>query len=209
MRGTASWVVLAVAAACTGEETPSENNDDTTGDETSEPPAGPPEPECDLEVESACNNDASIVQGHVRLAEGLTTETEGNLYLALNHEAYAGAIGGGYHIFDVIRDVDLSEPVPFAIDMCAGGQMWSDTNCTYTLIAILDLNEDQSAENALPDEGEPTGRAVDITLTCDGEAPCVDIVLDCTDGADCAKFDDAACSCDPAGCSSIASICGY
>jgi len=207
MRGTASWVVLAVTA-CTGGGTPSEeNDDDNTADETPETPPGPPEPECDLDVDSACGNDASVVQGQVRLEEGLTTETEGNLYLALNHEAYAGAIGGGYHIFDVIRDVDLSEPVPFALDMCAGGAMWSDTNCTYTLIAILDLNEDQSAENALPDAGEPTGRAVDITLSCDGEAPCLDVVLDCVDGADCASFTDAECSCDPQGCSSITSIC--
>jgi hypothetical protein len=97
--------------------------------------------------------------------------------------------------------------VPFALDMCEGGAMWSDTNCSYTVIAILDLNKDQSDQNALPDEGEPTGRAVDITFSCDGEAPCVDIVLDCIDGPDCATFSDAECSCDPAGCSSIASIC--
>ncbi len=208
MRGTASWVVLAVATACTGGEPSSEEND-ATGDESPVTPPGPPEPECDLDVESSCGNDASVVQGQVRLAEGLTTETQGNLYITLNHEAYAGALGGGYHIFDVIRDADLSEPVPFALDMCDDGAMWSDTNCTYTLIAILDLNKDQSEANALPDEGEPSGRVADITLSCTGDAPCLDVVLDCVDGPDCAKFTDADCSCDPQGCSSITSICNF
>lgn len=205
MRRTVSWVFLAAAAACSGTDTAADENDDTTDADTPETPPGPPAPECDLSVQSTCGNDASIVQGHVRLGEGIT-ETEGDLYLALNHEAYAGSLGGGYHIFDVIRNVDLSEPVPFAIDMCAGGAMWSDRNCSYTLIAILDLNGNQNAENALADAGEPSGRATGITLSCLGESPCVDVVLDCTD-ADCTSFSDAACECSDQECPSIAEIC--
>lgn len=206
MLRTASWIFLAAATACTGADTAADDNDETPDDESPDTPVGPPPPECDLEVESACNNDASIVQGQVRLGDGMT-ETKGDLYLALNHESYAGSIGGGYHIFDIIRDVDLSEPVPFALDMCEGGAMWSDMNCSYTLIAILDLDGDQSADDSLPDPGEPTGRATHITLSCMGDSPCVDIVLDCTDGESCASFSDEACACDNQGCSSIATIC--
>src|SRR5262245_14393393 len=123
MLRTSSWVVLAVAVACSGSDGTPDENDDTPDDASPATPPPPPPPECDAEVDSACGNDASVVQGQVRLGEGIT-ETEGDLFLALNHEATAGSTGGLFHWLDILRDVDLSEPVPFTLDMCEGGPMW-------------------------------------------------------------------------------------
>src|SRR5262245_32312462 len=122
-----TWFVPVVCVACGGTDsgTPSSGNNDgseTDGGHTSLPTVAPPA--CDNDMFSLCGNPSSIVQGQVRLAPGIDP-TPGTLFLALNHEVYEGSLGGGYHIHTLIPQVDLSEPVPFAIDMCADGEMWT------------------------------------------------------------------------------------
>ncbi len=167
----------------------------------------PPPPTCDAPVTSVCGNPSSVIQGHVRLADGVGP-ARGDLFLALVHEAYSGAAGGGYHAHTRLRDVDLSEPVPFALDLCLGSAMWTEDNCTYALQVVLDLNGDQSASKLLPDVGEPARKVRRLDLSCRGEAPCLDVVLDCTDGPTCASFRDLSeCACEAQTCSSDFALC--
>jgi len=187
---------------------------DTPPDEATEAPVEPTttetasDPACDAVVTSACGDPGSVLQGTIRLAADLGGPTTGDLYIALAHEAYAGATGGGYHIDTVLSGVDLTEPVPFMLDMCDGGAMWSEENCTYSLQVILDQNGNQSPDNLLPDPGEPSGRVGEIRVSCAEDAPCLDVVLDCTEGPACARFTElSSCSCEASTCGSDFALC--
>jgi hypothetical protein len=208
-----SWIVLSVVCVgCGGADngtSASGDDDDATddGSATSLPETEPPA--CDSPMTSLCGNQSSIVQGHVRLAEGIEPVT-GTLFLALNHEIYEGSLGGGYHMHTLIPNADLSEPVPFAIDMCADGEMWTEENGPYTLIAILDKNGNQSPGDMLPEGGEPSTRIADLDLSCSADALCLDVVLDCIDGADCVSFADETCDPNDEGhCGSDFSLCTF
>lgn len=168
-------------------------------------------PRCDKGMKSGCDSQRSIVRGAVRLADGLDGPTTGDLYLALTHDLYDGQLGGGYHTHTVMRDVDLGEPVEFAIDMCAdGADMWSEDNCGYGLVVVLDQDGDQDGDKILPDPGEPATRVGDLWLSCAEEPPCLDVVLDCVDGESCARFTEpASCECAEPACPSIVALCGY
>lgn len=108
-----------------------------------------------------------------------------------------------YHIHTIVPDVDLAAgPVEFAFDMCEGGEMWSEENCEYNLIAILDQDGSNSASSFLADPGEPAHREV-IDLSCHTESPCFEFKLECLDGKECVKFDEeATCACADASCAS-------
>jgi len=162
---------------------------------------------CDQPLKSACSDRSSVIRGQVTLGGGLTAST-GDLFVALVHEVIGGADGGAYHTSVAVQGVDLSEPVPFALDMCAGGRMWSEENCEYSLQVILDLNGNQGPLNLLPDPGEPAHRVKGIWLSCAEASPCLDVVLDCDSGADCATFDDLSdCACDATSCDSEFGLC--
>jgi hypothetical protein len=104
--------------------------------------------------------------------------------------------------------VDLGEPVPFALDMCDEGvAMWTEENCTYGLVVILDQNGNQGWDNMLPDVGEAATRVPALRVSCDEEPPCLDIVLDCTDGPSCVTFGAAGCGCEPSSCGSDFALC--
>lgn len=166
---------------------------------------------CDDDVpRSACDNPASVIRGQVRLAPGSTGPTTGTLFVALAHEAYSGEAGGGYHIDITIPSVDLAAgPVPFELDMCLGGAMWSEENCDYGLVAILDQADDQAWDNLAPAPGEPATRIPHLALSCgDAAGPCLDVVLDCTDGASCVAFSSpATCACSEDSCPSDYALC--
>jgi hypothetical protein len=193
-------------AGCGGSEDPDVVLTDPT------PTADPttiefPAPTCDEPLESACGAAGSVVRGQVRVSSAIGRK-RGDLFLALTHSVYNGPLGGGYHIHTLIEDVDLSEPVPFAVDMCAGGEMWSELNCEYGLVVILDTNDNQGVSNLLPDDNEPATRIDALELSCEADGPCLDVVLDCQ-GPDCVRFSDApVCSCEAASCTNIAQLCG-
>lgn len=135
---------------------------------------------------SACDNPSSVIRGTATLAvaDGPTT---GNLLLLLNHEYLGGgATGGVPHTGVFYADIDLADgPVPFEIDMCSNGEMWSEENCEFVLHVALDLDGDNEI-----DPGEPTGSAVALFLSCTGESMCLDVSLDCVDGTSCVAFED-------------------
>ena len=158
--------------------------------------------ECAAPGHSGCDNTASIVRGEVRLAvDG--GATEGDLVVMLHHARYGAHIPGnhygeGVHGWVAYRDIDLAAgPVAFEIDMCNASmstEMWSEENCEYNLIAILDQDGDNAVEagevpNAIPSPGEPTGHT-ELWLSCHGESPCVELVLDCADGGTCLPPED-------------------
>ncbi len=135
---------------------------------------------------SACGNPNSVVRGMATLSvqDG---PTAGNLLVLLNHEHLGGGADGGVpHTGVFWTDVELGNgPVPFEVDMCSNGEMWSEENCAFVLHVTLDLDADNTI-----DPGEPTGTATGLWLSCTAEGPCIDITMDCTDGVACTAFDD-------------------
>jgi len=171
-------------------------------------------PECAMKGKSSCNNSSSIVQGAVRLKPGLTDETRGNLLITLVHEAIGGGSGGVYHIHTLIEDADLREPVPFRLDMCDNGAMWSEDNGEYSLQVVLDLNGSNGGKDAvpisvLPEPGEPSRRMRNLWMSCSQEPLCLDVELRCMDGSPCGTFTDDDCNADDASCGSDVSLCTF
>ena len=202
------FTTLTTIVACTGSvpiAAQTELGATTTTPETTLPPL-----ECDAPKASLCDNEASIVRGRVSLAPGLVPDgTDGDLVLGLTHFRLGGEEEGGYHHIDsLVRNVDLADgPVSFSFDMCDGGEMWSEENCEYNLIAILDLDKNNGAEDWTPSKGEATGRQL-IDLSCTGESPCVELVLDCVDGKGCVTFEPQdECACAPDSCNSPIATC--
>jgi hypothetical protein len=93
--------------------------------------------------------------------------------------------------------------------MCDDGEMWSEENCDYGLLAVLDVNGNNfDGSTQLPDAGEPATRYAPLDLSCEGESPCLDIVLDCLDGASCVTFTPPrVCACADESCGSDYALC--
>ena len=163
---------------------------------------------CAPPAASACGNPASIIRGVAHLAPGVVPAgTSGTLYVALTHVSLgSGSYGGVFHYDTTVPVSDVTAGVEFAIDMCNGGEMWSEENGQFNLITILDLNGNQNLNNLLPDPGEAAHREV-VSVSCTGMSPCLDIGLDCTAGSSCTSFPDAACQCPAGTCPSIFTSC--
>jgi hypothetical protein len=167
--------------------------------------------ECSAPMESLCGNEGAILRGWVSLDPSVSTSTQGDLVVALTHLRLGMGSQGGYpHSGVVIDDVDLANgPVEYQMDMCQGGEMWSEENCEYNLVFILDMNGNNQQGSLLPDPGEPSARFGDVVISCNSPSPCMnDVRLDCTDGASCVTFDATAqCSCAEESCDSDISTC--
>ncbi len=145
------------------------------------------------------------------------------LRIALRHEFALvdgeDAIGGRLHTFKSIPIKDPSSGrVPFAFDMCATGTaMWSEENGAFNLILHLDENanndlakamsNEQAITLATPDKGELVKRT-SLELSCHAPSPCVDVTLDCSDGASCTKISPIeSCQAKTPGCPSDDAFC--
>jgi len=131
--------------------------------------------------------------------------------VALMHRRYGHSEHGGHpHWLERIPNVDLAQPVPFQIDMCSGNaEMWSEENCEFNLIVVLDGNGNNTFEtlNVAPDPGEPAALKV-VELSCRGTSPCLDVPLDCVDGVGCVAYEPPGdCVCAPESCNSDSAIC--
>lgn len=146
---------------------------------------------CDPPVtQSSCGNPNSIVRGTATVGDG--APTSGTLLIALTHQYLGdGASGGIYHSSATIPGVDFSAgPVPFELDMCLGGEMWSEENCEFQIAVTLDAND-----NGVVDAGDPTGTQF-VFVSCTGDNPCLELALDCSDGGSCLAFPDPGyCAC--------------
>jgi hypothetical protein len=185
--------------------------------ETASTPDAAPAPDAltcaPAERPSSCGSPASIVRGVVTVADGVPGARTGTLHLVMMHRRYGNASAGGHpHWGWVYPGVDLSEPFAFEIDMCDGNEeMWSEENCEYNLIAILDQNGNNGHNGSAfvtPDVGEAAALAV-FNLSCHAAAgPCLQVELGCTSGASCISYEaPPACECAQPACDSNAAIC--
>jgi hypothetical protein len=192
-------------SACGGGSAPADT-DPGPGDTD---PADDYVPECAPPDASTCREQGSLLRGTVRLPAGFDGPARGDLMVAVTHYRLGdGDYGGVPHYGAVIEDVDLSEgPVEWTFDMCLGGAMWSEENCEYNLVAVLDGGGDNDPYNVLPETGEPSHRQV-LAISCEDASPCLDVVLDCVDGPSCVQFSDpGACECAATSCNSDYTTC--
>ena len=111
-------------------------------------------------------------------------------------------VGGHPHWVWRFTDQPLSATAPtfFEVDMCQGNAiMWSEENCEYNLIVMVDENGNNgltSANLARPDDGEHAAMAV-FNQSCHHEgAYQLELTLDCTAGTDCVTYQaEAECEC--------------
>ena len=162
-------------------------------------------------VPSTCDTPGSVISGQIGLSADLPegSATQGDLWITLRHRFGAPLEDGGSpHWHKKYENVDLSTgPVDFDFDMCDGNSpMWSEEYCDYNLIITLDANANfnyfrDGTRTPHPDPLEPTALEV-ISLSCVADGPCLDIELDCTDGASCVQYPDPGeCFCGEHSCS--------
>jgi hypothetical protein len=189
--GGSGWLALAglLLLACRGKSPADSGGPAPTVD------TGTPAPPitCDPPAGSACGDEAAVVRAVV--SAGLEGPTSGDLVIYLTHlDLGQESDGGYYHTSVVYPAVELADgPLPIAVDMCEGGEMWPTDYGAYNLVAILDRDGDNDpagfASNRLPDAGEPSARVSPVELNEGGESPCFDaVVLDCLDGPDCVAY---------------------
>jgi hypothetical protein len=86
---------------------------------------------------------------------------DSGVFLAHNWNEH-GELGGEVKASVLYEDVDLEDgnPFPFEIDMCDGafGEMWSEDNCGYNLLLLLDKNGNATPVNILPTSSSPRTR---------------------------------------------------
>ncbi|MCO4771430.1 MAG: hypothetical protein KDA24_15460 [Deltaproteobacteria bacterium] len=193
---------LALLVGC-ADGTPA--NDDDGGDETPWVAQCSAIPVANTVCSGHPGNEGAWLRGQTASSPELAGEDlTGDLVVVLTHSNLGQAgVGGVVHISTTVADVDLAAgPVDWSMDMCLGGEMFSEENCSYNLIAILDRNGNNGPGNFVPDEGELATRVGDVWVSCSAESPCFTLELDCTDGADCVAFTDPGnCSCEN-GCNS-------
>lgn len=158
--------------------------------------------ECAPPTESACTDaegnpiPGGMIRGIAKLGAGMNVPagTTGDLIIGLMHGRLGEEeVGGHPHWYEKIAGVDLSAgEVPFEIDMCGGGTaMWSEDNCEYNLVVMLDTNDNAGVRgNRLlvqPDADEVGWHEL-FNLSCRGESPCMDVTFDCL-GPDCVTFE--------------------
>jgi hypothetical protein len=139
------------------------------------------------------------------------------LSIFLNHRQYAERDewqqGGHPHAFKFIASPDVTKgEIPFEIDMCElGTAMWTEDDCDFNLVLILDKNGNNTADpisiNMVPDQGELSKMTV-VQFHCGGTSACLDVTLDCANGQACVTYDSpGACKCAAKSCDSDAITC--
>lgn len=168
-------------------------------------------------------NAASVIRGVAHFdptkfsAAGADGGDAPRLAIFLAHRQYAQvsehALGGHPHADKIMEHVDVTKgEIPFVIDLCEYGvAMWSEDNCEFNLILILDKNGNNAPNftsiNMVPDMGEPSKMTV-VQLSCRGTSACMDITLDCADGQKCVSYDTpSTCACAAESCNSDSVTC--
>lgn len=173
----------------------------------------PPEP-------SICNpaNPGSVVRGVVRFEPAHFQSGQAvTLVVLLKHQVIAVAseatTGGHMHAYKSF-DVDdvASGKVEFSIDLCElGTAMWSEENCGFNLITILDEDGSNNPRRGAPAWAAQAGELVKMTplsISCRSGSPCLDIVADCVDGDACTTFEPPVdCTCAAERCPSDDALC--
>jgi len=175
--------------------------------------------QCAAAAPSKCTvpNQGSVVRGVVTFDPShFAAGAKVSLSIALNHQFILfknEKLSGGHpHAFAYLKDVDVSNgAVPFSIDLCElGVAMWSEENCGFNLVAILDEtgdNDPNGAGSRTPAKGELAGM-IPLDISCHASSPCVEIKAACADGYSCVTYEPpATCACKTNGCPSDDQIC--
>lgn len=178
-----------------------------------------PTAQCAAAAPSKCAvpNQGSVVRGRVTFdSSHFAAGAKVSLSIALNHQfalfKNEKLSGGHPHGTVYLKDVDVSSgAVPFSIDLCElGVAMWSEENCGFNLVAILDEtgdNDPNRAASRTPAKGELAGM-IPLDISCHAPSPCVEIKAQCADGYSCLTYDPpATCACKMNGCASDDQIC--
>ncbi len=181
-----------------------------------------PTDRCGATPASLCTpaNPGSVVRGVASFdASHFKPGQKVSLALFLQHQfPYLGnqelTTGGHPHAYKYLPDVDVSKgQVAFSIDLCElGTAMWSEENCGFNLVAMLDEN----GSNDVDTVGEPGFHAdpgelvkmAPLTISCHAASPCLTLTLDCTSGETCTTYPaPAKCTCAADHCPSDSAIC--
>jgi hypothetical protein len=172
---------------------------------------------------SKCNpqNPGSVVRGVLTFDPTHFSDGENvNLAMFLYHqwimEPGENQIGGHPHAYKYVKGVDVTTgQLQFDIDLCElGVAMYSEENCAFNLVVMLDENGDNDpdarGESALtPTKGELV-KLMSLDVSCHGDSQCVAVTADCTGGVACTTFTPIAmssCICAADSCPSQSVIC--
>jgi hypothetical protein len=199
-----------------------------TASATAEPEPAPVPEASPLPTADACGplppsqctpkNQGSIVRGVVKFDRSkLAPDAKAYLRVYLHHEMVLRADearqGGHPHAYDSFPIDPTKDEVAFAIDLCSfGTAMWSEENCGFHLVTIIDDDgkNDPEAQGSLAMMPR-TGKLVKLTpleISCHKPATCLQIVADCTDGEACTTYTPPTkCACAPNSCPSDDAYC--
>jgi hypothetical protein len=197
--------------------------DPAAGDPT--PPADPPPAldACGAIPKSKCSpaNEGSIVRGIVKFDPAhFAGKPKPTLRIFLHHQVVLkdseGKQGGHPHAWTSATDVDVDKgEAHFTLDQCEfGTAMYSEENCGFNLVALLDEDgshdPDVYGEAALmPKQGELV-KLTPLTISCHAPSSCLSITADCADGEACTTYTPlaiSACKCAASSCQSDSVIC--
>ncbi len=165
-------------------------------------------------------NPASVIRGVVtfdptHFADGQSV----NLGLFLFHQwtmdPSEAAIGGHPHAYKYVKNVDVtSGQLQFDIDLCELGiAMYSEENCGFNLVVMLDENGDNNPNNGegalTPTKGELV-KLTPLAVSCHGDSQCLSVTADCTGGTACTTYTPitmSSCVCAANACPSESVIC--
>ena len=192
-----AFLAAAALAGCTGKGNESAGEDDSESKTPDDSDSTNPTDGCPAPGASDCGNAGSIIRGWVaKDPDSTMTNWSGNLWVFLTHNwPSQGELGGELKTSEFYPDVDLEAgPFPFEIDMCTGafGSQWSEDACEYNLELLLDTNGNNTPENRLPGENEPSHKVENVFISCEDDSQCLGtILLDCKRGSACFAFDNA------------------
>lgn len=220
----AALVSLGVACSSSSSETPAPAPAETTDAAPVDPPdaapADPPEDACGPVAKSKCKpaNPGSVVRGIVKFDPAHFAGKKNPVlrvflhhqYLLLDREAKQG---GHPHAYTTV-DVDATKgEARFTLDLCLfGTAMWSEENCGFNLVAMLDEDGSNDADKVgssafLPQKGELVGM-LPLEISCHKPSQCVTIDAKCADGESCTTFTGIKkCACAATSCPSDDAIC--
>jgi hypothetical protein len=141
-----------------------------------------------------------------------------NLVVFLHHQFVLqpeeAAQGGHPHAWKVFKNVDVTKgQTTFALDMCQmGTAMWSEENCGFNIVAMLDTtgshNPDTMGIDALAPEKGVLTKMIPIEISCHTQSKCIKFDLDCADGTACTSYTPpTTCACAADKCPSQDKIC--
>jgi hypothetical protein len=203
--------------AAAGATTPPPDSTDDT------PPADPPPPPvdaCGTVAKSLCTpaNPGSVIRGVVKFDPAQYNGKKPSLRVFLHHQwamlKDEDKHGGHPHAYTTSTDVDLTKgEARFTVDMCElGTAMWSEENCGFNLVTVLDETNDNdpdiAGQLAFIVKPGSLAKMTPLDVSCHAASPCLDITADCKDGEACTTYAPiTSCKCGASSCPSDDKTC--